>query len=609
MSRQNPVRTLNCPNCGAPLNFSGGRDSVTCAYCNSVVERTDDAPNPAEEKHILRIDLNDLGEATVQRASVSSKRFVVRMRNGQPVVVDADETAADPAARAAYDRIQQARLENLRPKKQSFSCGGTLFVLVMVGIGPFIALMILLSENGVLSTLVGQINQITGGAVTVPQVFGSGYYVRGSAMLIPPLADTPNPDVLALTWKPGEASNQSYIVLVDGATQTTRWASEAISNDDYRAGLAYTTEAVFATLGNRVFSFDRATGATRWVNLLADTVRYDCTDCVRVLGNLLMVYTQDGTLQTFATSNGATGWGARAWSATAYTLNVLGDFPVISDYDEARRTSVLRLFDPTTGDETRVDANCGKANNTGMRLGTYSAMAATPDGTAFYLLQRGCAEKFTLPAGDVLWRTIPEGSFYPETNAILVTAEGVITHNDQQVLLFEAETGIQRLLVAENQDYRDYQPVLFSDNQLLMTAIRSRGTRRLELWAVEAATGARLWQRVLDDNESLAASNGGILSDGEYAWTTRLTPSGLWWLAFADGDTDTTHFGTVERLDWSTGASQGETRFNLGLDTLIFSAPVELGWTQNRYHWSIAEGGVLGVDVETASVVFSWKPR
>lgn len=609
MTRQNPVRTLNCPNCGAPLNFSGGRDSVTCAYCNSVVERTDDAPNPAEEKHILRIDLNDLGEATVQRASVSSKRFVVRMRNGQPVVVDADETAADPAARAAYERIQQARLENLRPKKNSFSCAGTLFVLVMVGIGPFIALMVLLSENGMLSALVGQINQVTGGAVTVPQVFGSGYHVRGSAMLVPSLEDTPNPDVLALTWKPGEDSNKSYIVMVNGATQTTRWASEALSSNEYRAGLAYNTEAVFAVLGNRVFSFDRATGATRWVNSLADTVRYDCADCVRVLGNLLMVYTQDGTLNTFAVSNGASGWGTRAWSATAYTLRMVGDYPVIGDYDETRRTSVLRVFNPTTGEETQVDANCGNARNSGIRLGTYSALAAAPDGTAFYLLQRGCAEKFTLPAGEVLWRTTSEDSFYPETDGILVIGEGVIAYSGERVILFEAETGTARTMVPENSDYREYQPLFFSDNQLLMTAIRSRGTRRLELWAVEATTGARLWQRVLDDNESLAESNGGILSDGEYAWTTRLTSSGLWWLAFADGDTDTTHFGMVERLDWSTGASQGETRFNLGIDTLIFSAPVELGWTQDRYHWSIAEGGVLGVDVETASVIFNWKPR
>lgn len=607
MTRQNPVRTLNCPNCGAPLNFAGGRDTVTCAYCNSVVERTDDAPQPAEEKHILRIDLNDLGEATVQRANVSSKRFVVRMRNGQPVVVDADETAADPAARAAYEQIQQARRANQKSKSRFSGCG-LLFVLVMVGIGPFIALMVTLSESGALSALVGQINSLTGGTVTVPQVFGSGYFVRGSGILLPSQADTPNPDVLVLAWKPGE-TGKVYLVMVDGATQTTRWASEAINSDEYRAGLAYTNEAVFVALGNRVFSFDRATGATRWVNSLTDAVRFDCAACVRILGDALMVYTQDGTLQTFAARNGAPGWGARAWDSSAYSLYMLGDYPAIGDYDETSRTSILRLFDPVSGDETRIPANCGSARNTGSRFSFYTVLDATPDGAAFYLFQRDCAEKFTLPAGEALWRTRPDSSFYPAKNGLLVTREGAFVHNDRRLVFFAADTGASREIVPENADYSDYRPLIVSDNQLLMTATRARGTRRFELWAVDLTTGARLWQRVLDQNESLAESNGGILSNNEYAWTVHLTPNGLWWLAFADGETNTTHFAAVERLDWRTGASAGETKFNLGLDTSIFSAPLALGWTQDRYFWSIVENGVMGIDAQTASVIFHWKPR
>lgn len=602
MTRQNPVRTLNCPNCGAPLNFPPGRDTATCAYCSSVVERTDDAPNQEEEKHTLRIDLNDLGEATVQRANVNSKRFVVRMRQGQPVVIDLSETLGTMTGSVT----PAPKPKPTKPRTQSFGCGWALFVLVMVGIGPFIGLMAFLSESGALAALVAQINQATG--VTVPQVFGSGYYARGSALLLPSQADTSRPDILVLAFKPGE-SGKSYVVMVDGTSQTTRWASEALDNDDYRAALVFTADRVFAVLGDRIYSFDRATGQTRWVNSLVDSVRFGCRACVRVLGDLIMVYTQDGTLQTFALSDGTPDWSTRAWSDTAYEIYGLGDYPAIGDYDETSRTSVLRLFEPASGNETRIEANCGSASNTGSRLGSSAALGVTPDGTAFYLVQRDCVEKFTLPDGALIWRTQPDRSFSPETGAIMVLEAGFITYAYDQVWLFEATSGTQVQIVANNDEYAYYRPLIFHDGQLLLLATRTRGTRRDELWAVDVVTGVRRWQRVLDDNQSLAESNGGIISDGEYAWTTHLTNDGLWFLSYVAGETDTTHFASVEKLNWATGASEGEKKFNLGLDTLILSAPIDLGWTENRYHWGIVESGILAVDVVEGAPIFNWKPR
>ncbi|MBL8056742.1 MAG: hypothetical protein JNK29_08590, partial [Anaerolineales bacterium] len=57
MPEPSALRALTCPNCGAPLEFPQERASVRCRFCDSVIERSDDAPTAEDLGHSLKVDV------------------------------------------------------------------------------------------------------------------------------------------------------------------------------------------------------------------------------------------------------------------------------------------------------------------------------------------------------------------------------------------------------------------------------------------------------------------------------------------------------------------------------------------------------------------------
>src|SRR5574337_203359 len=141
MADPNPLHALNCPNCGAPIHFAEDENSVRCAFCGSVIERSGDAPTPDDQGRALKINLVD-GRVTVERPlgdSSTARRFTIKMQGGQPVIIEGGGQP-DPALEAIGQMVQASRqsvtYENLpRPTSARAAglggCGGGIVVLII----------------------------------------------------------------------------------------------------------------------------------------------------------------------------------------------------------------------------------------------------------------------------------------------------------------------------------------------------------------------------------------------------------------------------------------------------------------------------------------------
>jgi LSD1 subclass zinc finger protein len=69
-------RSLNCPNCGAPLDFPEGQASVRCRFCDSTIERSLSALTDDDDANVIQIDASGFqtpGAAAGPPAASSSK--------------------------------------------------------------------------------------------------------------------------------------------------------------------------------------------------------------------------------------------------------------------------------------------------------------------------------------------------------------------------------------------------------------------------------------------------------------------------------------------------------------------------------------------------------
>ncbi|MCS6910360.1 MAG: TFIIB-type zinc ribbon-containing protein [Anaerolineales bacterium] len=225
-----PLRSLNCPNCGAPLDIPQARASVTCRFCGSVVERSDDEPTPDDESHALKIDLRE-GRITVEGAgsgTVSARRYVIKMQSGQPMVIDTGQVARPPTV----SDVAAANVPTpARPKHRAANIRGslsTLFFLVLTAIPIIIILMTMPGVGSVFSSLLSGNVQET---VSNIQNLGVNISVKRSAALVPAADDAP-PEILLLTnQRPLDGgAAASRVVALSGTSPQLLWQSESLGS-------------------------------------------------------------------------------------------------------------------------------------------------------------------------------------------------------------------------------------------------------------------------------------------------------------------------------------------------------------------------------------------
>src|SRR5574342_1287109 len=206
MADQPSLRSLSCPNCGAPIHFAEDENSVRCAFCGSVIERSGEAPTPDDEGHALKINFVD-GRVTFERplgGASKARRFTIKMQGSQPVIIEAGGQA-DPALEAIDQMVQASRrsvtYENLpqpRPARAAGGCGGGIVVLIIIVLAvglPLGAVLFAIPQVGAMLKAV--VRGDFGSAGSALSTVGTRIYVNDAGALLPSTTDGP-PDILTL---------------------------------------------------------------------------------------------------------------------------------------------------------------------------------------------------------------------------------------------------------------------------------------------------------------------------------------------------------------------------------------------------------------------------
>jgi len=152
----------------------------------------------------------------------------------------------------------------------------------------------------------------------------------------------------------------------------------------------------------------------------------------------------------------------------------------------------------------------------------------------FYDSFDGCIQRITLSTGQVTWQAMVEDgfSFSPYGFNSLITDAEIYLQNDGQLLSIDKATGTVKTLLTD-EDYQ-FVPLAVSGNTLLVRAMRTRGTERFELWGVDPVTGEQDWTLDLENSTPIDPPEEliGLIDSDESGWSWHLGPSGLLLLEF-----------------------------------------------------------------------------
>jgi outer membrane protein assembly factor BamB len=543
MPESEAVRAMTCPSCGAQIHVAEGQFRTTCEYCGALLE----LPHPSKPEAAVTI--------IVPPPNVLPKR---------PKTID----------------VQPRRWGQLAIilALVIFALAGGIVYLVYQGMGS-------VDVSSITSAL-------------------SSLRVSTPAMLIPG-GDGQVTDALVHTY---DSSNDTrFLAYLDGGTQTVRWQTDPLGEDSYRVAMAGNDKFIFAAVKTGVMALDRQTGQVAWQASISDELPYSCSsDCLRLVGQRVVVLAKDGGLYGLDSQSGRTVWSTRL-NSTPDRLYVTDDRVAV--FDNRDEGVVLSIIDPVSGRELVAlhpkctDPSSGFTDDADLN----SPVLTVPDQNSLIILFgffSSCVQRWDIASGSLMWdASLSDISFSFSFGPSPALIGGTIyVASEHQLVSVQAADGTWRVLI-DDPDY-EFVPLEEQDGILITRAKRTRGTTRFELWGVDATTGGRIWQHPFPGGEPLDEPDrmSGLLDKGDLGWTAHLTPAGL----VVVQATAQPHQLTVETLDPKTGTSGGTHSVPLsGVSGDFYSVPDVLGWPRDQL-WLMVDGRIYVVNLTQPSLAYRW---
>ncbi len=322
-------------------------------------------------------------------------------------------------------------------------------------------------------------------------------------------------------------SRASTLLYLDSDQQQIRWETPRLNQIGPQTPVVIGATQVYLVDQARLLAFDRQDGTQLWEATLPATVSPLCYECVRVVGDYVLVLTQNGIVQSRAVADGRRVWQVRL-DGNPHQLLVIDDqIGVLNRVDPNRPWAVLEFFAVADGTRVRrIEAVC--PDPAGVLADVYPALT-TPvffaeEEQAFYLLfgtTNSCVQRIDSRSGALIWRTSPTRRLPPGwTSSTPLLAEGNLYIGvGDTILAVDRADGHMRELTSEP-DY-NLTPVAARDDVLVVAVRRARGTPQPALWGLDAATGTQRWQY---DLPSARRSERGT---GTRDWASHLTADGL----------------------------------------------------------------------------------
>jgi outer membrane protein assembly factor BamB len=353
-------------------------------------------------------------------------------------------------------------------------------------------------------------------------------------------------------------SSAEGLVYFEGTTQTARWENYAIGEDAYEWQIAVGADRVYVASDMRVLALNRADGVPVWEATLSDSLFSGCAGCLRLFDERIVALSQDGIVQSYDIASGQQLWSVRLKETPRQLLDVNGFVAVPDERDESGYGAALLLFDPADGKLVqKLEPQCGAPDAPEMLTfpGIYDDIHHDTERGALYWTVNAyttCLIRIDEATGETTLQAFVSEDFSAaglEPQNILLGE--TVYLSDGRHLEAVASDGTTRIVLHE-EDYELF-PIAEREGVLLVEAQRTRGSSRVELWALDA-NGQRLWQRVISGDERFMANE----SNGD--WAVQLTASGV--LLLERPDRSLTLNLTV--LDLTSGTVQREAQLPIG---------------------------------------------
>jgi len=640
--------TLNCPSCGAPLDYDGTSSIVRCRFCKNIalvpgLPAAQEATPRASLDEVRRLAQNgNLIEAIRRYRELygvglkEAKDAVDALNAGKVIEVhrvfsgplNAEETSrvleevkellrsgnkiagiklyrevndvSLSQARDVVDRVEAAltgiplppRPQILgEPSSTAWNAGQRQAVRSGKWLGCIITLSILIFVGGILAYALSR-----PGSPFVPRLFASG-----SVALVSSGPGT-LPDMAVLFYNPD--ADTRLIGLVDGSTGKLRWQAEPLAGDGYADAIAAGGDLLYVANGTALLALRKSDGSLAWQAQMPDKLNYGDTTLLMTDGRVLTLNV-DQSLQAYDAATGSLVWSRRLVGYDR-TLRLMGGSLVVLDYIADSYDYSLFFLNPADGSQHRLlTPTCQVDQYSSATVDIDSGLLYVGTENALYLIYDtsfGCVQRIDFTTGKIVWQTLAEDSFSfsPDGFNPLIADTAFYFNNGSQLLAVDKFNGTVQSLLA-NEDY-DFVPLAMSDDTLLVRARRTRGSERFELWGLNPGSGEQLWQIDLQGAAPIDPPNEmvGLVDGTDTGWTWRLVPVGLILIKF-QADPNQLVLDAINPTDGTLLSERSTALKQVTGD--YYSAPKVIGWQDNLVYLSL-DSKIYALDITTGEILF-----
>jgi outer membrane protein assembly factor BamB len=544
-----------CQNCGAKLPAPDDRGVRTCTYCGAVFH----SPTPPGA---------GAGSAT------GSEGFTI--------IVNAPGMATTPVD---YSGIAEAGV-----KASKVGCFITLVITVAILAGVGIPIYLAVRDSGGLKNF----------GIDIP---GQNYDVSESSIAALPAGEPSAPlGFVALVSRYENGAVRWRIAKVDGSSGKEQWVSADLPEGTTRVGILADTNNAYVATGRQVRALKLSDGSAEWQGSLTDEFQGVCTNCFWLVGERLIVRSNDGVIQAFDTASGRAVWSRRLAQVSNQAF-LAG--PHLFIIDGAAGKQVPVVVNPADGVELRqVPVTCQRPGSSFVEhLDTSSAVLPAPaDGSVIvgYGSSPACWQRWDLNTGQKMWELQVAGaslSIADDATAVY-TPTSVVVGAGGEVTEFDLATGQVRTAIKDTET--EFRPIAATGTMILVEAKSTRGTTKVALRGYQSGGAAQGWEFNLGDAESVPPEGESSVTSGDNAFGAALMGGKLRIVTFS-GDTKSLELNSV---DPETGIAAASTTIELKLDALIPGFRI-VTWRGDKV-LLVAGDDAFVLDVATNNIVFRY---
>jgi outer membrane protein assembly factor BamB/uncharacterized Zn finger protein (UPF0148 family) len=587
-------KSLNCPACGAPLDYDGTSAVVRCKFCQNVVVLDALKVKPKPEV--------DLKEHTRIPDDIIE---LVRSGNKLEAIKRYREHYDVSLARARH-AIEQIEAGNLLDPDAGFvtqqadialkAGAGTVAVATATGawLGWIITGFSLMVVGVILALVLFQ-----AGGPFIPRLVA-----MEQAVILPAEQDAA-PDIAALFYNTNDETR--LISRVNHADSKAAWQTESLPGDGYVDAMVADGEHIFAAVEAELLAFNASDGSLAWKIEMPD--KLDSGEkSLLLMDDRIIVMTMDRSIHAYQKSTGTQVWD-RTLLGYARGLRSLGGHLVILDYVEGEYDFRVFLLDPKDGKEQRlIFPVCTSDSSWEENLDDDSGFVYDSRADALYLIYGssfGCIQRYDLGTGRLTWEIQSTESFGTNFYGFndLQTDDKIYFGTQGGVYAVGKGAGTLDLLLKD--EAYEFAPLTLDGRTLLLLTRRTKGSQRIELWGVNTDTGERAWQMVMEKSGPVDPPYeiSGLVDKDESGWTWKLTDAGLLLIMF-QAEPNQLRLTTYDPANGTPLAEKVVPIKHVVGD--FYSVPVVLTWHANEIYF-ILDTKIYSLDVTTGQLLMEYQ--